>query len=328
MSDRTHKPAGGTMPPQSSIDRRELFRRAGAVGAAAAASAVAGPLAPTAFGAGPAQEPSSTNEGKYLVPRHRIGCGMVSYGFVSNYSILDEIRDIGYRATELIQFTGFPGGVTRAREVRHLLQEANLVGVGNMHYLGFGGPDVANSLDRFIAEDKAAGMRNFGFVAHRTTPATQTEAYYRELAHKFNEWGAATKKAGMRFYVHNESWVFDRDPTTGKVLYDVWIEETDPDLVYFNVDTAWMSASGLDLVEYVEKLERDDRITHFHIKEWNGTPQVTPSPQLGTGVIDWPRFFKALKKPEKYWYILESEGQSDPKASALAAYDYLATLKG
>ena len=99
---------------------------------------------------------------------------MVSYGFVSNYSILDEIRDIGYRATELIQFTGFPGGVTRAREVRHLLQEANLVGVGNMHYLGFGGPDVANSLDRFIAEDKAAGMRNFGFVAHRTTPATQT----------------------------------------------------------------------------------------------------------------------------------------------------------
>jgi NADPH:quinone reductase-like Zn-dependent oxidoreductase len=52
---------------------------------------------------------------------------------------------------------------------------------------------------------------------------------------------------------------------------------------------------------------------------WDGTPQVTPSPQLGMGVIDWRRFSKALEQPEKHWYILESEGQIDPKASALAA---------
>ena len=132
----------------------------------------------------------------------------------------------------------------------------------------------------------------------------------------------------MRFYVHNESWVFDRDPETARSSTTSGSRRRIPISCTSTSTPRGSRLRGLDLIEYVEKLERDDRITHFHIKEWNGTPQVTPSPPARHRCHRLARVFKALKKPEKYWYILESEGQTDPKASALAAYDYLATLKG
>ena len=334
MNNDQHTDSGKAMPVDGGIARRELLRRAGLVGASVAAGAAAGPLAAPAFGDS-AKKGSYLHPGKggrYLVPRNRIAMGMVTYSFATSpppniYSVLDEIRDIGYRGVELFELRGFTGGIARAQQVRQLLADAGLHGISNMHYYGFGGSDYGNSLDRFIAEDKAAGMENIAFVAHRTTPETQTEAYYKELAAKFNVWGAAAKQAGMKFTVHNEQWVFDRDPTTGKVLYDVWIEETDPDLVYFTIDTAWFSFRGMDLIKYVKRLDKDDRITQFHIKEYDGSANVTPSPPVGSGVINWKKLFLTIKDPDKYWYILESERQTDPKASAMQAYDFLATLK-
>ena len=313
------------------IGRRELLRRAGLAGAVAAATTVS-PLSASAAASNRDSWRNPGRGGRYLVPRSRIAMGMVTYSFATSppspiYSVLDEIRDIGYRGVELFELRGFTGGITRAQEVKQLLADANLHGVGNMHYYGFGGSDWGNSLDRFIAEDKAAGMEHMAFVAHRTTPETQTEAYYKELAAKFNVWGAAVKRAGMKFTVHNEQWVFDRDPVTGKLLYDVWIEETDPELVFFTIDTAWFSFRGIDLIKYVRRLDKDDRITQFHIKEYDGSANVTPSPPVGSGVIDWKKLFLTIKDPEKYWYILESERQTDPKASAMQAYDFLATLK-
>jgi sugar phosphate isomerase/epimerase len=318
--------------PKAGIDRRTFLRRAGAAGAALAAVAAGGSL-PTAVAA---------PKPKLLVPRHRLGIGLEEYAFsqappTDVYSKLDEIAGIGYRAVELIEFNGFPS-VERAREVRHFLQDANLRGVGNFH-LTFATPrNIRNSLDAFVEEDKAAGMINLGMVAAENTPAFQNEAAYRQMAEDFNRWGAITKKAGMLFYVHNERWVYDRDPTTGKVLFDVWIEETDPDLVFFCLDMMWIeftsAATGVDTVHYIELLEQDDRIVEFHVKDWNGQqpapglPPSTTQTDVGAGVIDFQRIFQAITKPEKYWYIVEREGSPDPTNTAQVSYDYLSTLTG
>lgn len=315
---------------ETGMDRRTFVKRAGAAGVALAAVAAAGPLASTALG-------SAAAKPKLLVPRKRIGIGLEEYAFSQQapadvYSKLDEIRNIGYRATELIEFNGFPGGVDGAKDVRHLLQETNLRAVGNFHLTYATPQNIRNALDTFVAEDKAAGMINFGMVAAEHDPTWQTEEKYKELAHDFNAWGAITKKAGMKFYVHDEAWVFDRDPTTGKVLYDVWIEETDPDLVFFCLDVMWVAYRGLDPVDYLQRLEKDDRLTHFHIKDWNGqqaapgAPTSSTQTDVGQGVIDFKRFFKAIQKPKKYWYIVEREASPNPTLTAQNSYNYLANL--
>jgi sugar phosphate isomerase/epimerase len=316
---------------EAGLDRATFIRRAGAAGAALAAIAAGGPLAGSALGS------SRARADRPLVPRHRIGIGLEEYAFSQQppadvYAKLGEIRDIGYRATELIEFNGFAGGVERARQVRRLLQRAGVRAVGNFHLTYATPQNLRNALDTFVEEDRAAGMINMGMVAAEHDPEWQTEERYRELARDFNRWGAITKRAGMKFYLHDEAWVFDRDPVTGKVLFDVWIEETDPELVFFCFDVMWPAYRGLDPVDYLRRLERDDRITHFHIKDWNGQQAApgaaTSSTQtdVGAGVIDFPRFFRAIERPEKYWYIVEREASPDPTQTAQRSYDYLAGL--
>jgi sugar phosphate isomerase/epimerase len=315
------------------MDRRTFVRRAGAAGVALAA-VTAGPLASTGLASGTAAKP------KLLVPRHRIAIGLEEYAFSKHpptdiYSKLGEISEIGYRGTELIEFGGF-GSLQRANEVRALLQKANLRGVGNFH-LTYATPlNIRNALDTLVEQDKAAGMINFGMVAAEHTPDWQNEDGYKRLAEDFNRWGAITKKAGMLFYLHNERWVYERDPATGKILFDVWIEETDPDVVFFCLDVMWIEytrgSTGVDTVDYIKRLEKDDRLVEFHIKDWNGhqaahgaEPSSTQT-DPGQGVIDFRRIFKAIEKPAKYWYIVEREASPDPSQTARNAYDYLANL--
>ena len=313
--------------PGAAIDRRTFVQRAGAAGVALAAAAATGRFAAAA----------QAHQPKLLVPRHRIGIGLEEYAFSKQppadvYTKLDEIRSIGYRATELIEFNGFPGGVDRAKDVRGLLQKAGLHGVGNFHLTYATPNNIRNALDTFVEQDKAAGMINFGMVAAEHDASWQTEEKYKELARDFNTWGAITKKAGMKFYLHNEDWVYDRDPRTGKVLYDVWIEETDPDLVFFCLDVFMVAYRGFDPVDYVQRLEKDDRLTHFHMKDWSGhlpAPGQSRSDvtrDVGQGVIDFQRIFKAIKKPEEYWYIVEREASPDPSQTARNSYEYLANL--
>jgi sugar phosphate isomerase/epimerase len=314
------------------MDRRTFLGRAGAAGVALAAAA-AGPFTSAALGA-------ADRRGKLLVPRHRIAIGLEEYAFSQQppddvYSKLGEIADIGYRGVELIEFNGF-GSIERAREVRRLLKEARLRGLGNFH-LTFATPrNLRNALEELVAEDKAAGMDNLGMVAAEFSPEWQNEEGYKRLAEDFNRWAAFTKQHGMLFYLHNERWVYERDPTTGKVLFDVWIEETDPELVFFELDVMWIEytrhITGVDSVHYIDLLERDDRLLYFHIKDWNGqqaAPGAEPSTtqtDVGQGVIDFRRIFQAIRKPHKYWYIVEREGSPDPSQTAHVSYEYLSTL--
>ena len=90
-----------------------------------------------------------------------------------------------------------------------------------------------------------------GMVAAEHTEEWQREEGYKRQASDFNKWGAIAKENGMRFYLHNEQWVFDRDPATGKILFDVWIEETDPDSLFFVLDLMQVAYRGLDPVAHL-----------------------------------------------------------------------------
>jgi sugar phosphate isomerase/epimerase len=91
---------------------------------------------------------------------------------------------------------------------------------------------------------------------------------------------------------------------------------------------------GFDPVDYPHRLEKDDRLTHFHMKDWSGQQpgpgqsRLDVTRDVGQGVIDFQRFFRAIQKPEKYWYIVEREASPDPTQTAQNSYNYLANLTG
>ncbi|MEH6407835.1 MAG: sugar phosphate isomerase/epimerase, partial [Leeuwenhoekiella sp.] len=93
----------------------------------------------------------------------------------------------------------------------------------------------------------------------------QTLDNYEKVAQYFNKAGEECKKLGIKFGYHNHDFEFESDG--GKVLYDVLLDNTDPDLVHMELDLGWVVATGNDPINYFEKYE--GRFPLWHLKDMN-----------------------------------------------------------
>jgi sugar phosphate isomerase/epimerase len=64
------------------------------------------------------------------------------------------------------------------------------------------------------------------------------------LIERFNQWGAASKAAGLRFGYHNHGW--ELEPMDGSTMLDRLISGTDAALVDFQIDIYWALVGGAD----------------------------------------------------------------------------------
>ena len=143
--------------------------------------------------------------------------------------------------------------------------------------------------------------------------------------------GAKAKAAGLQYAYHNHNYEFEKMPD-GRFGYDVLVNNTDHDLVKFEVDCGWMCAGGADPVAYFKKYP--GRFKMIHVKEFVklSKPSISLSPpdrpqgvDLGQGFIDYKPIFAAGKKAGIEHAFSEQE---DPfpvsqMASAKVAYAFL-----
>lgn len=95
----------------------------------------------------------------------------------------------------------------------------------------------------------------------------------------FNEVGELARQRGMRFYYHNHFQEFQR--VGDDYVYDLILENTDPGLVYLEMDTYWMYRGGQDPIEWMTKCA--DRVILIHQKDF---PKNAPQPlNLFDGVV-------------------------------------------
>ncbi|HZJ57632.1 MAG TPA: sugar phosphate isomerase/epimerase [Clostridia bacterium] len=87
----------------------------------------------------------------------------------------------------------------------------------------------------------------------------------------FNEVGEMCKERGMRYYYHNHYQEFQK--FGDKYVYDIIMENTDPDLVFTEMDTYWIMRSGQDPIKVIEKY--GDRLILLHQKDF---PKDAPQP--------------------------------------------------
>jgi sugar phosphate isomerase/epimerase len=98
------------------------------------------------------------------------------------------------------------------------------------------------------------------------------------LCEIFNEIGTVVKGLGSKFGYHNHNMEFQRllseedkkkEPNffmkPGTQIYDLFLRDTDPSLVYFEMDVYWTVMGQNDPVEYMRK--HADRIKALHIKD-------------------------------------------------------------
>ncbi|REL38900.1 sugar phosphate isomerase/epimerase [Rhodohalobacter sp. SW132] len=125
---------------------------------------------------------------------------------------------------------------------------------------------------------------------------------YREIADQFNEMGEIANSAGIRFAYHNHAYTFEEQD--GQMPQDVLMENTDPDLVEYQMDIYWVALAGEDPAAWIEKYP--GRFTTCHVKDLsNGAnPESTI---LGTGSIDYQELLPFSAEHGMENFIVEQE---------------------
>lgn len=296
---------------KSSSRRRFLTGAAGAAGAAAALALGANP-------AGALPRGSRTAGTDRRIPPGRIG--------IQLYTVREMLAADPEGTIEMIAKAGFAevepaftyGGRTAA-QFAQILDANGLSAVASHHDPNdFRGELLAQTLDNAAA----LGQKYVG-VSYSDGP--QTADGYRAMAQEMNEWGRAAKARGLRWYAHLHAHEFETDPQTGEVLFDIWLAETDPRLVSFEMDLYWIQlADWVDPAWYLQNHE--SRFPLLHVKD--GIPwEDGIETDLGEGRLDFPALFANLDHLAAHHYIAERDQQPDPVRTANVSYEYLRNVR-
>jgi sugar phosphate isomerase/epimerase len=145
---------------------------------------------------------------------------------------------------------------------------------------------------------------------------------YKRVAELFNRAGEEAKATGITFAYHNHDFEFAR--LDGRLLYDVLLAETDPNLVAFEMDLYWITKGGQDPLTYFARWP--GRFPLVHAKDSSGAPRQEIV-EVGRGTIDWKRIFARREQAGIRHVFVEHDQPADPFASIRASYEYLARLE-
>jgi sugar phosphate isomerase/epimerase len=145
-------------------------------------------------------------------------------------------------------------------------------------------------------------------------PPPYNEERFRQIAERMNEAGALAAEYGLKFFYHNHDFEFLNRRADGAPLYDVYVEETDPQLVMFELDLLWIVVGGESPLDYLRAHSR--RYMGYHVKDhvWGArlNPDGTtgnPVEDVGPGMLDFPDVFRAGDDGDKHYFIEHDEPQ-------------------
>lgn len=308
-------------------DKPKLSRR-GFVGAAAgtAAATALGPFSPVASAqSGPAD--------KALLPKNRIG--------IQLYTVRDQVSALGFDEVfrrlagfgyKEVEFAGYNAQGRRwsNAELRGLLAKYGLTAAGT--HIGYG--QFRTSLDQVLTDAVEIGIKYVGTASSPAEGNSQTVDGYKQAAADFNRFGAAARERGLRFYHHNHDSEFE--VVGGTRLYDVLFQETDPKLVFLEMDIFWAYVGqsrfpGFRPHDYV--WDNPERYPLFHVKDglFNGGPHSGwTMTDVGAGDLPYEPFFCGLD-PNMHHFVMENDDAAQEEGGSFGdaerSYDYLASLR-
>jgi sugar phosphate isomerase/epimerase len=309
-------------------DAPKLSRR-GFVGAAAGTTAAAalGPWSPVAAARG------HGHDGDALLPKSRIG--------IQLYTVRDEVATLGFEEVfkrlsamgyREVEFAGYNAQGRRwsNQELRGLLRKYRLKAAGS--HIGYG--TFRTDLETVLDDAAEIGMKYVGTASSPAEGNGQTVDGYKRAAEDFNRFGAAARERGLRFYQHNHDSEFE--VVGGTRLYDVLFEETDPRLVFFEMDIFWAYVGqsrfpGFRPHDFV--WDNPERYPLFHVKDGlrNGGPHSGwTMTDIGAGDLPYEPFFCGLDTGDHH-FVVENDDAADSEGGPFGfserSYDYLASLR-
>ena len=247
---------------------------------------------------------------------------------------MKQLKQMGYSTLELAGYNNGKINGVDMMEFKKMAEDAGLK-ITSSHVnppTGEYTPDTRNTIMEYwkkTADDHAKlGVKYLVQPGQPRTRSVEEVAYVCDV---FNEAGKIVKAAGIPFGYHNHDFefakvvpggtgaVFGRH-NKGEKIYDLFLKDTDPDLVFFEMDVYWTVIGQNEPVEYMKKYP--DRIKLLHIKDRAILGQ--------SGFMNFEMIFKQAYQIGVKEYYVELEGMPDGRtqfAGVKGCADYLLKAK-
>jgi sugar phosphate isomerase/epimerase len=239
---------------------------------------------------------------------------------------LAKVAQIGYNSVEGATYTGtedFYG--MDAKTFAALIKKNGLI-IPSSHYrLGEdqeNGKDMMGTMlhdwNKAVDDAKTVGIKYM--VCAWLSPTERGNIdHYKKLAEDLNKAGEVCKKAGIQLCYHNHDFEFIVD--NNQLPYNILINNTDKDLVKFEVDLYWITKAGHDPIELFKA--HPDRFPLWHVKDMAKTPEHSFT-EVGNGTIDFKNIFKyADTAGMKYFFVEQDSTPGDPFVSITQSITYI-----
>ena len=178
-------------------------------------------------------------------------------------------------------------------KIRAMLQDAGL-GCISSH---FGFTELKEHLEDRIAFAKELGLTQM-ICATLGVPADAPMSAWLKAFDEMNEIGAKTHKAGIQLGYHNHHFEFKE--IDGVLVYDELMKRFDPELIKMQFQDA--IPPQYDPAAYLAKYP--GRFISLHLSDWSAERKAVP---IGTGTIDWKKYFVAAKAGGVKNYFVEMD---------------------
>ena len=273
-------------------------------------------------------------------------------------STLAQLAAIGYRFINPVGFSGLDAKAYRAMLDRHGL-------IAPQIDLGFStGPGMEEDLEACqilgikYAEPAVIGTARrgqarsggaqdafrgpaAGGVQRPPTPPRQTAEEAKRAAAEYNTYGETARKFGIKVIFHNHVEHFELLTESKSTFFDVFLSETDPELVGMELDLGYAAIAGRNIPEtirqYPGRFPVWDVRDAFGIKNADANPAATPNQRrqyvysvpVGLGEVDFKTIFaNAETAGLKYFFVLQDNaaGWGDSMAVARVSWQNLTRI--
>ncbi|MBJ2173566.1 sugar phosphate isomerase/epimerase [Aureibaculum sp. A20] len=165
--------------------------------------------------------------------------------------------------------------------------------------------------NKTIQDHKKAGVEYLS-TSNSKLKDIKTIKELQEYSNYYNKVGKLCKENGLKFVYHNHADEFLK--VEGVTIYDYFLQNTNPEYVYFQSDIYWMQVGGVNPVSYFKAYP--NRFISWHVKDYK---------ELGeSGKIDFKDIFNYQELAGVQYILSEVEAYSFPPLFSVGlAWEYI-----
>ncbi|MDX1470064.1 MAG: sugar phosphate isomerase/epimerase [Flavobacteriaceae bacterium] len=217
---------------------------------------------------------------------------------------LKAVANAGY---EYVEAAGYENGKfygMEPEEFKEYLDELDLTAVSSHH-----STVTLDNADEMMQAVSEAGIEYFVvpippmgmFTYDMKTKSMGMKGSMEEFADILNTLGKKADEYDLKLLYHNHDFEL-KENQEGQIPLIYLLENTDPELVNFQMDLYWVTKAGADPVSYFNKYP--ERFKIWHVKDMDDEGNFAP---VNKGNIDFASILKEKEKSGMEYYLVEQD---------------------